>query len=158
MEKLTFVLNVSALVKRAFLLLDRHDKHFHFHFTDDKQQQQCPVCCKTSYSSMQWLGRHLCYLLWLAILFFCCVSWKLSLKLRSPLCAGLRCVYFPASGDEWLNQKWHSDGTELIILIFLCHDFSFTCQLFVFSSLLFFPPARNLSCLFGSCLFGFEHI
>lgn len=98
---------------------------------------------------------HSCYLLWHAIFFCCCISWKLALSLILTflLCAGLWCVYFPTSRDEWLNQKWRSDGTEMIfILWFLCHNVSFTCQLFVFSSLDFVPHRIYLVSLALVCL------
>lgn len=61
------------------------------------------------------------------------------LTLESLLCAGLWCVYFPTTGDEWLNQKWRSDGTDIIFDIIANCLFSQAC----------FFPAHDLSCLFG---------
>lgn len=69
----------------------------------------------------------------------CFLEVTVPLTLGSLLCAGLRCVYFPTTGDEWLNQKWRPDGTETIFGVI-----AIVCFL-----KLVFIPAHNLSCLFG---------
>lgn len=75
------------------------------------------------------------------------------LTLRSPLCAGLWCVYLPTSGDGWFNQNCHSDGT----CFFSCYDF---CVIYLpivcFLKLAF--PALDLFCCFGLFVWLSTHL
>lgn len=67
------------------------------------------------------------------------------------LCAGLQSIYCPSSGDKWLNQKWHPDGTFYHICVII-----FNLLVSCFLKIAFLTPTWFVMSIW-ICLFGFEN-